>query len=79
MLGPRDVVSLRDVYELSEKIDSKLDKIHDRCTVLEGRVGRLEDEVDEREETKRSWRDYIMNGIIAASSALVGVLVGRGG
>lgn len=79
MNSPRDVVSLRDIYELNEKIDGKLDKMNDRCTVLEGRVDSIEQEQEAHKEYRRTWRDYIMNAAIAVGSAMAGLFVGKGG
>ena len=78
MSTPRDpdAVSLRDIYDLSKEIDGKLDKVNDRCTRLEGRVGTLEEESEDRKENRRTWRDYVMNAAIAAGSAIAGLLVG---
>lgn len=76
--SPRDpdAVSLRDIYDLSKEIDGKLDQVNDRCTRLEGRVGTLERKEDDRRTDRRSWRDYIVNGLFVIFASVISFFIG---
>ena len=84
-MGENGPVTIREVYALIEKVDTKVDsvqktlgKFHTHCAQktgeLDKRISLLESDRDKLQYMGRENRGFIFYGLLAAVSALVGAV-----